>query len=196
MNIIRSVWFLAIMALVMNFVSTGISYHLHRDDFKAAPEKKRHVTQYVKPWSFDSREMGKAFLSLQEAREELDLREQGIAARDARNKSELEELERIRGQLEDMRQKISTYIIQIEETEAKNLKNLVTVYSEMSPKAIVSIFEETDELKVIKIIALMKSDIVTAIFEYMVKNDDAEGTMAQQVALMSEKLLRYHSQKK
>jgi flagellar motility protein MotE (MotC chaperone) len=111
----------------------------------------------------------------------LDRREVRIAAQE-------KGLATMRAELESMRKDLSARIIGIRADEAKNLRGLAQTYSNLSPRAAVAIFREMDDVTAVKILFLMKPDVVGPIFEEMSKTAGTDGTLARRAAVLSEKL--------
>ena len=72
--------------------------------------------------------------------------------------------------------------------ELKNLRTLAQTYTNLSPRGAVAIVRELDDVTVVKILALMKPDVVGAIFEEMSKGGGPEAPLARRAAALSEKL--------
>ena len=83
---------------------------------------------------------------------------------------------------------LSDRIVGIRADEAKNLRGLAQTYSNLTPRAAVAIFREMDDATAVKILFLMKPDIVGPIFEEMSKTAGTDGTLARRAAILSEKL--------
>jgi len=79
--------------------------------------------------------------------------------------------------------------------ELKNLKVLVQTYSAMSPKSAVAIMLQMDETSAVKILALMKVDVVAGIFEEMGKQAAGDPLMAKRAAKLAEGVKNYRSAK-
>jgi len=118
---------------------------------------------------------------LQKRAELLDQREQRLAAQQ-------KELATMRGEIEGLRNEISEKVIAIREDEAKNLRALAQTYTNLTPRAAVSIIRELDDITAVKILSLMKPDVVGPIFEEMSKTTGADGPLARRAAILSEKL--------
>jgi hypothetical protein len=86
-------------------------------------------------------------------------------------------------------------VVEIQGDELKNLKTLAATYSNLSPKAMLNIFKEMDDVSVVKLLALMKTDVVSPLFEEMSKQAASDPAMAKRVAQLSEKLRLYRSTK-
>ena len=77
----------------------------------------------------------------------------------------------------------------------QNLKNLASTYAAMDPDAAVSVLNDMDDNTVVKILSLMKSDTVGALFDAMEKVPNQGPQMSERIAKLSEKLRLYkHSQ--
>ncbi|HEY4300128.1 MAG TPA: hypothetical protein VGM73_04605, partial [Candidatus Didemnitutus sp.] len=107
-------------------------------------------------------------------RKKADLLEQ----RSARLDSEQQELDKIRANVESMEKEIGQRVIEIRADEAKNLRSLAQTYTNLSPGAAVAILKEMDDNTVVKILSLMKPDVIALIFEEMSKTSDKDGPLA------------------
>ena len=87
-----------------------------------------------------------------------------------------------------MRKEIGERVIEINTDETKNLRGLAQTYTNLTPKAAVAIIREMDDVTVVKILSLMKPDIVAPIFEEMSKTPDKDGLLSRRAAVLSEKL--------
>lgn len=120
--------------------------------------------------------------------EQLDLRAARLAA-------EQKELEKLRANIEATRKEINDRVIEISADEMKNVRSLAQTYTNLTPKAAVAIIREMDDMTVVKIMSLMKADVVAPIFEEMSKTADREGVLARRAAILSEKLRLMKSSK-
>ncbi len=147
------------------------------------------------PWDFWTIEMQNLAKELQEEKESLRKREEELARRMARFDSERQELNKQRQQLEALQTEIATKVVEIHADELKNLKSLAATYSNLSPKALLLIFKEMDDVSVVKVLALMKTDVVSPLFEEMTKQAASDPALSRRVAQLSEKLRLYRSAK-
>jgi flagellar motility protein MotE (MotC chaperone) len=139
-------------------------------------------------WDFWTIEIDGLASELKEERARLRQQADLLNQRAARLSSEQQELAKIRAEIESMRAEINRKVIEITADEAKNLKNLASTYSSLSPRAAVAILREMDDTTVVKILSLMKSDVVGPIFEEMAKTQGPDGPLARRAALLSERL--------
>ena len=110
--------------------------------------------------------------------EQLDLKAQRLA-------SEEQELKKVRANLDSMRKEINDRVVEISADESKNLRTLSQMYTNLTPKAAVAIIQEMDDTMAIKILSLMKPDIVGPIFEAMAQNGQTD---ARRAAALSDRL--------
>jgi flagellar motility protein MotE (MotC chaperone) len=108
--------------------------------------------------------------------------------RTARLAAEKQELEKMRSDIEGMRRQMDERVIAIGVDEAKNLRTLAQTYAVLSPHAAVTILREMDDTTVVKILSLMKADIVGPIFEEMAKPNGGDDALAKRAAALSEKI--------
>jgi len=147
-----------------------------------APEKE-------KGWDFWTIEIDNLTSELKGEKERLKKAMEQVDQRTARLTAEQRELDRVRSELEQMRKQISQQVIEIQADEAKNLRQLAATYSALTPRAAVAILRELDDTTVVKILSLMKPDIVSPIFEEMSRTSDgSNGTLAKRAAVLSEKI--------
>ena len=113
--------------------------------------------------------------------EQLDRREAQIAA-------EGQELNKVRLEVEGLRQEIATKVVEINADEVKNIRGLAQTYTNLTPRAAVAILREMDDVMVVKILSMMKPDVVAPIFEEMSKTTGPDGPLARRAALLSDRL--------
>jgi flagellar motility protein MotE (MotC chaperone) len=139
-------------------------------------------------WDFWTIEIEGLSSELKEERARLRSQAEALNQRAARLASEQQELAKIRSDIEAMRAEIGRKVIEITADESKNLKSLALTYATLSPAAAVSILREMDDTTVVKILSLMKADVVGPIFEEMASTPGPDGTLAKRAAALSEKL--------
>jgi flagellar motility protein MotE (MotC chaperone) len=142
-----------------------------------------------KGWDFWTIEIENLSNELKEERarmrKEADLFEQ----REARLAAERKELSVMRDEIDGLRKEIAEKVISIRQDEAKNLRSLSQTYSNLTPRAAVAIIREMDDVTAVKILFLMKPDIIGPIFEEMSKTTGTDGTpLSRRAAILSEKL--------
>jgi len=140
------------------------------------------------PWDFWTVEIENIATELKDSRALLKKRDDELTLREARFAAERLELTKQRQQLENLRTDISSRLIEIQNDEAKNLKSLAGTYSNLTPKATLTIFKEMDDSMVVKLLSVMKTDVVSPLFEEMSKQAATDPAIAKRAALLSEKL--------
>src|SRR5258708_1438190 len=109
--------------------------------------------------------------------------------RSARLVSEEKELAKVRSDIDTLRREIADRVIEITADEQKTLRALSQTYTNLTPRAAVAIFKERDDTTAVKILSLMKPDVVGLIFEQMSATANSDGTpLARRAAILSEKL--------
>ncbi len=139
-------------------------------------------------WDFWTIEIDGLSAELKDEKARLRAQSDSLNQRAARLDSEQQELAKVRADIEAMRAEINRKVIEITADEMKNLKGLAQTYSTLSPKGAVAIFKEMDDTTAVKILSLMKSDLVGPIFEEMAKTQGPDGPLAKRAATLSEKL--------
>ncbi len=181
-----------VIALVLG-VGTGLSmfWKAAMPLIAAAQASRTKAVEEGKPeapWGFWTIEIENLASELKDQKAVWKKREGELAQREERLNAERQELAKQRQQLEALRNDISSRITTIQADEMKNLKSLVATYSNLTPKATLTIFKEMDDTMVVKLLALMKTDIVSPLFEEMSKQGATDPVMARRVATLSEKL--------
>lgn len=139
-------------------------------------------------WDFWTIEIDNLANELKGEKERLRKQAEQLDLRAARVASEEQQLNKIRTEIERMRKEVSDRVAEISVDEAKNLKVLATTYSNLTPRAAVAIIRELDDTTAVKILSLMKPDVVSPIFEEMSRTAATDGTLARRVAVLSERL--------
>lgn len=137
-------------------------------------------------WDFWTIEIDNLASELKEEKARLRKQSDLLDQRAARLAADQDELARLRGSIEQMRREIGERVLEIKADETKNLRALSQTYGNLTPRAAVAIFREMDDLTVVKILSLMKPDVVAPIFEEM--SAGADGALAKRAATLSEKL--------
>lgn len=153
------------------------------------------VEEKSKGWDFWTIEIENLSNELKEERARLRKQAELLDQRAARIASDGKELEKIRTDVERMRKEIGDKVIEITTDEAKNIRSLAQTYANLSPKAAVSIFRELDDTTAVKILSLMKADVVGPIFEEMAKTASGDVPLARRAAVLSERLRLMKSNK-
>ncbi|MBI5766918.1 MAG: hypothetical protein HZA93_03935 [Verrucomicrobia bacterium] len=152
------------------------------------PEKKAPEELKQRGWDFWTIEIDNLSNELNEERARLRKQTELLEQRAARVGAEEKELAKVRADVERLRKEIAEKVVEIAADESKNLRTLSQTYSALTPKAAVAIFKELDDATAVKILSLMKAEIVGPIFEEMARTATPDGTLARRAAMLSEKL--------
>lgn len=147
------------------------------------------IPKKEKGWDFWTIEIENLSNELKEERARLRKQADLFEQREARIAAEQQELAAMRREIEGLRQEIAEKVIEIRADEAKNIRSLAQSYANLTPRAAVAILRELDDVTAVKILFLMKPDIVGPIFEEMSRTNGSDGTpLARRAAVLSEKL--------
>ncbi len=140
-------------------------------------------------WNFWTIEIDNLANELKGERDRLHKQTEQLDRREAQLAAESQELNKVRAEIEGLRQEIATKVVEINADETKNLRTLAQTYTNLTPKAAVAIIREMDDLMVVKILSMMKPDVVAPIFEEMSRTAGTDGTpMARRAAVLSDRL--------
>ena len=181
-----------VVALVLG-VSTGLGMFMQAAKplitaARAARVKAVEAKKPEAPWGFWTIEIENLASELKDQKAVVKKYEESLRLREERLNAERQEIAKQRDQLEAMRADIANRITAIQADEVKNLKALVATYSNLTPKATLTIFKEMDDTMVVKLLSLMKTDVVTPLFEEMSKQAATDPFVARRVATLTEKL--------
>jgi flagellar motility protein MotE (MotC chaperone) len=142
-----------------------------------------------KGWDFWTIEIENLSNELKEERARMRKQIEALEQREARLAAERKELSTMRTEIEGLRKEIADKVISIREDEAKNLRALSQTYGNLTPRAAVAIIREMDDVTAVKILFLMKPDVVGPIFEEMSKTSGTDGSpLSRRAAILFEKL--------
>jgi flagellar motility protein MotE (MotC chaperone) len=145
-----------------------------------------------KTWDVWTVEIDNAAKELKEEKERLRKESDQLDLRAARLTAEREQIEKLRVDIDAMRTEITERLVEVKAGEMKNLRTLAQDYTNISPKAAVAIFRELDDVTAVKILSLMKPEIIGPIFEQMSLGGTED---AKRAATLSEKLRLTTSEK-
>jgi flagellar motility protein MotE (MotC chaperone) len=148
-----------------------------------------------KGWDFWTIEIENLSNELKEERIRLKKESDLLDQRAARLAAEEKEFAKLRSDVEAMRKEIADRVIEISANEQKNIRSLAQTYSNLSPRAAVAIIKDLDDNTAVKILSVMKADVVGPIFEEMSKSAAKDNDLAKRAAVLSEKLRLMKSNK-
>jgi flagellar motility protein MotE (MotC chaperone) len=160
-----------------------------------APAKEAPPELKQKGWDFWTIEIETLATELKEEKARLKKQAELLEQRSTRLAAEEKEFAKLRADLEGMRKQISDRFIEITADETKNIRSLAATYTNLTPRAAVAIFREMDDATAVKILSVMKADVVGPIFEEMSKTSSTDTALAKRAALLSEKLRMMKSSK-
>jgi len=204
MKLLTSTWILMVLALVMHLA--GYFGALMTAEWEIPEIKQPEVVEDVGieeilesrseayNWYFKTEEIDKYVDELKQRETELDEREASLKNLEAHLAVEREELEELKTEIERRHKKLSDEIMIVRKNEINNLRTLANSYSNITPAAAVAIFEEMDDALVVKIISLMKPDVVALILEELAKNGVNDPASIKRAAQLSEELRLHYKE--
>lgn len=181
----------ASLALCLGLAGGLYFYRRAADKIVAAIVEGRPGVKGLQPekgWDFWTIEVDNLTAELKGEKDKIRAEYVQLEQRTAQLAAERQELEKLRGVLEKLREDINGRVVEISADEMKNLRTLSQTYSAITPKAAVAIMREMDDATVVKILSLMKPDVVSPIFDEMSRTADASGSLAKRAANLSERL--------
>ena len=183
-----SIFIIAFLAALLNIGVTAGLIYLKGDKFNAAAGMLEAEAAAGDALEFQADRGRRDGPGVEERAGAPRPREIDLGKLEAQIKSEKEELEKVRADIEAMRDQISQSIPRVEEAEVKNIKSLAKTYSSVKPTAAVAIFKELDDNTVVKILSFMKAETAGAILAEMSRQQDKDESMAKRAARISDKL--------
>lgn len=176
------------VALAVTLTWREVDALVHRAVVPPAPKPVEAHADKAKGWDFWTVEMENLANELKEQRAQLKQRAEALDQREARIRAGEKELARARADVDALGKQISDRVVEMSADEAVNLRKLSQTYSNLSPRAVVAVIREMDDVTAVKILALMKPDVVGPIFEEMTKTAGTDGSLARRAAVLSEKI--------
>jgi flagellar motility protein MotE (MotC chaperone) len=140
-----------------------------------------------KGWDFWTIEIENLSTELKGERDRLRKQQEQLDQRAALLATEAKELAKVRAEIEQVRKTISEKIVEVSADDAKNIATLAKTYTNLTPKAVVAIVRDLDDNTVVKILSLMKVDVVSPIFEEMSRSAGNDGgPLSKRVAIRSD----------
>lgn len=154
-----------------------------------APHKDKLIhEERERGWNFWTIEIEELANELKGERERIKKQGEQMDRREAQLAAERQELNKVRTEIEGIRQEIAAKIIEVNADESKNIRSLAATYTSLTPKAAVAIIREMDDITVVKILSVMKPDVVAPIFEEMSRSSGPDGPLARRAAMLSDRL--------
>jgi flagellar motility protein MotE (MotC chaperone) len=187
-------WFIALVALVVNAVATGLllkpvldeakqqaAHTAQVADVKAAEEKKEEAEKAAAavppppPWNFKTDAVDELINELKASKEGLLEEMKDLSVLQMQIAAERQEVEKLKAEVVRLRSELDSRVLEVQEYEKDNIKKLVNAYSKMPPESAVPILFELDEDTVVKIMSMMRPDAVSNLLGRMALLVDKSG---------------------
>jgi flagellar motility protein MotE (MotC chaperone) len=158
------------------------------------PTTRTKIKSQSKDWDFYTAEIDNLLQELQKQRTAYEIKTKDLGAVEMRIEAEKQELLRLRGEIQKMRDDLTTQTTELLSTEKSNVRNLARTYASMKPSEAVTILAEMSDANIVKLLATMKADIVAKILGEMSKTKDpaapadSKTTLANRAAAISDQL--------
>ena len=158
------------------------------------PTTRTKIKSQSKDWDFYTAEIDNLLQELQKQRTAYEIKTKDLGAVEMRIEAEKQELLRLRGEIQKMRDDLTTQTTELLSTEKSNVRNLARTYASMKPSEAVTILAEMSDANIVKLLATMKADIVAKILGEMSKTKDpaapadSKTTLANRAAVISDQL--------
>lgn len=140
-------------------------------------------------WDFWTIEIENLSNELRDERARLHQQAEELEQRAARIAAEERELAKVRAELGALRTEISSKLVEVGADELKNLRTLAQTYTNLTPRAAVAIIRKLDDTMAVKILSLMKPDVIGPIFEEMSRTAGDDGLpLAERAATLSNRI--------
>ena len=158
------------------------------------PATRTKIKSQSKDWDFYTAEIDNLLQELQKQRTAYEMKTKDLGAVEMRIEAEKQELLRLRGEIQKMRDDLTTQTTELLSTEKSNVRNLARTYASMKPVEAVAILSQMSDANIVKLLATMKADIVAKILGEMAKTKDpaapadSKTTLANRAAVISDQL--------
>lgn len=188
MNILKSTWFIAFFALLVTVsINTVLLLSgLNSIPVMVEPPKETVFESTSVFWTFRTREIDSLVLNLRQKNNILAQKEEDITSLTKQLSAEKEELVLLKDKIEKTRKELSEKILEVKDSEKKNLKSLASTYGAMPPDSVVKVFGHMDDVLVVKILTFMSPEIIGGIFQAMANITGIDGVSPDRAARLSE----------
>lgn len=213
-------WFIALVAFVVNAVTTGFllkpvieeakreaAKTAQAQEVQAVEEKKVEAEKAAAavppppPWNFKTDAVDELINELKSGKEGLLEEMKDLTVLQSQIAAERQEVEKLKAEVIRLRAELDARVVEVYEYEKDNIKKLVQTYSTMPAGSAVPILRELDEDTVVKIFSMMKPDAVSKLLGAMAALVDksasaSDDSPARRAARISDKLRLMKTTKK
>ncbi len=177
-KLLKSGWLIAAAGSVSYLITTfvlllSIGDHLspqtHATEHE--PEEPRRPIDLAS-WNYINPDIDELSRQLKQKQEELDQREKDLDKVAQQIATEMKELAGVTNWVQSIQDEIDTLFSRVEEEEAANMKEIVTVYQKMEPKDAARMLYELDDRRIAKMFKFLKQTEVSDIIKVWLAGDD------------------------
>lgn len=153
-----------------------------------APKKMTPKQKSEYFWTFESKAIEGLVRDLKSQTSALKKEAKDVNALKTRLETEKAEILKIRESIDAMRAQLSNKLIEVQQSELKNIKKLAATYTNIDPSAAVKIFNEMDDVFAVKVMSCMAPDSLGAVLQAMVNAGKNDARMAKRAVQLSDSL--------
>ena len=156
------------MALLMSVADQVLAV----PDSNPSDEKASRLPIDLASWNYINPDIDELSRQLKSKQDQLDQREKDLEKVAEQIANEKRELAGVTNWVHSIQSEIDMLFTRVEDEEAANMKEIVTVYQQMDPKDSAKMLYELDDRRVAKIFKFLKQSEVTAILKVWLSEDD------------------------
>ena len=168
-------WGLSILSILLYIASNAILLIISVNNILKIPEPKiiTKEAQIAKVFDLNSNEIKNLIKELKSEKEKLKNREKDLLELRKQIAQEKEALLLVKNEIENLKDRVSATIYQINESEKKNFDDLVSFYSQLGSENALKIINQFDDLYLAKLLYLMDIDTKLQFFEKITQQSPA-----------------------
>ncbi len=177
-KLLKSSWMIAAAGSLSYLVTTAVlllsmGEHLSSPSHASEhePEEPRRPINLAS-WNYINPDIDELSRQLKEKEEKLNQREKDLDKLAAQIANEKKELAGVTNWVHSIQAEIDTLFTRVEEEEAANMKEIVTVYQKMEPKDAARMLYELEDRRIAKIFKFLKQTEVSDIIKVWLAGDD------------------------
>jgi flagellar motility protein MotE (MotC chaperone) len=183
-KLLQSNWLVALIGSVLYLGTMFMTWHAPHFARPAPPAAAASAPVAAPSWEFYNPEVEQLVADLKQQQAALATREQQLRALEVRLQAERAEINAVTQTVARLQREFDQNVVHAREEESANLRRLAKLYGAMEPVNAVAILREMTDDEIVKILAYMKDNQVTAILETFT----ATGGAAKRVAQISERM--------
>ena len=177
-KLLKSSWMIAAAGSLSYLVTTAVLLLSMGDHLSSQSQASEHEPEEQRrpinlaSWNYINPDIDELSRQLKEKEEKLNQREKDLDKLAAQIANEKKELAGVTNWVHSIQAEIDTLFTRVEEEEAANMKEIVTVYQKMEPKDAARMLYELEDRRIAKIFKFLKQTEVSDIIKVWLAGDD------------------------